>query len=118
MSTKVQESIAIMQQDVQQSFDEIRKLFRETDERLAKELRERDERMNLLHQEMVVGFQKLRELFKETDQKIRELADLFTSQWGKLIEALVEPGSVRIFQERGIGVTGSCPRMKQPRNGT
>ena len=146
--------------DVEKAIDEIWKLFRETDQRareteekLAKELRERDERLDRYiweteeklakerqereerrekdHLEMVEGFREVKELFKETaqgfkeieqrfketDPKIRELNDLFTSQWGKLIEALIAPGSARIFQERGIGVTGYRPRDMQQRDG-
>ena len=151
------------EQDVQQGFDEIRKLFRETDEKLARELRERDERldeelrkrderMDQFHQEMVEGFRELRELFQETDRrfqetdrrfqetdrkfnetdrkfqetdqqfnetdkKIRELANLFTGQWGKLMEALVRPGVKELFQERGIKITGVSPRRQRQRNG-
>ena len=40
--------------------------------------------------------------FKETDRKINQLSGLFTSQWGKLIEALVEPNVLDLFQRRGI----------------
>lgn len=36
--------------------------------------------------------------FKETDEKIKELASLFTGQWGKLIEALVRPSALKLFQ--------------------
>ncbi|MBI1924605.1 hypothetical protein HYR99_10170, partial [Candidatus Poribacteria bacterium] len=102
------------------------------------EQREREERREKDRLEMVEGFREVKELFKETaqgfkeieqrfketdqrfketDQKVRELNDLFTSQWGKLIEALIAPGSVRIFQERGIGVTGFRPRAMQQRDG-
>jgi len=41
---------------------------------------------------------------KETDQKIKALSGLFTSQWGKLVEALMRPGTVKLFQERGVQV--------------
>lgn len=42
---------------------------------------------------------------KATDLKIKELSHLFTTQWGKLVEALIEPGCVKLFRERGIAVT-------------
>ena len=54
----------------------------------------------------------VRELFKETDQKIKELAGLFTTQWGKLVEALVEPGVVNLFRERGIEVRYTARRIE------
>lgn len=56
--------------------------------------------------------------FKETDQEIRQLATLFTGQWGKLIEALVKPSALRLFQERGIQVTETQQRVESARNGS
>lgn len=41
------------------------------------------------------------QLFKETDARIRALEGLFTNQWGRMMEALVHPGVLRLFQERG-----------------
>ncbi len=42
---------------------------------------------------------------RETDRKIKDLSNLFTGQWGKLVEALMRPGTVRLFKERGVPVT-------------
>ncbi|MEI8084170.1 MAG: hypothetical protein WCI74_20205, partial [Actinomycetes bacterium] len=42
---------------------------------------------------------------KDTDQKIKALSGLFTSQWGKLVEALMRPGTVKLFQARGVVVS-------------
>ncbi len=44
------------------------------------------------------------EQMKETDKKIKGLNDLFTSQWGKLVEALVDSGLPKLFRARGIEV--------------
>ena len=41
---------------------------------------------------------------KETDRKLNDLSTLFTGQWGKLVEALMRPGTVKLFQERGVRV--------------
>jgi hypothetical protein len=56
--------------------------------------------------------------FKETDKKIKELATLFTGQWGKLIEALVKPSALKLFQERGVKVTETYQRLESYRNGS
>ncbi|MBC8230344.1 hypothetical protein H8E77_12425 [bacterium] len=56
--------------------------------------------------------------FAETDEKIKELAGLFTGQWGKLIEALVKPSALKLFQERGIKVTETSQRIESNRNGS
>ena len=47
---------------------------------------------------------------KDTDEKIKALSGLFTSQWGKLVEALMRPGTVKLFQERGIQVNQMTER--------
>ena len=49
---------------------------------------------------------------KATDRKIKELSNLFTTQWGKLVEALVEPGCVKLFRQRGIEVTRACTNQE------
>lgn len=55
--------------------------------------------------------------FKETDKQLRRLESLFGSQWGKMMEALVQPGALKLFQERGIQVHSIAPRIKHQRNG-
>lgn len=55
--------------------------------------------------------------FAETDEKIKELSAMFTSQWGKMIEAMVEPDAIRLFQERGIPVQRTYQRLKSRRDG-
>ncbi len=52
------------------------------------------------------------EKIRETQEDIRRLENLFTTQWGKLIETLVEPGAVNLFRKRVIGVRRSIRRMK------
>jgi signal-transduction protein with cAMP-binding, CBS, and nucleotidyltransferase domain len=54
---------------------------------------------------------------RETDRKIKELTNLFTGQWGKLIEALIKPGSLKLFQDRGINVQKRKTRMAERLNG-
>ena len=60
------------------------------------------------------------QLSRETDRKIHELSkqifDL-TGSWGKFVEAMVEPGVVRLFSERGIEIEGTHQRAKKRRNG-
>lgn len=54
----------------------------------------------------------LRQSKEETDRTIRELSGFFSSQWGKLVEALVEPGCVVEFRKRGIAITQSMQRAE------
>ncbi len=50
--------------------------------------------------------------FKETDKKIRDLSSLFTSQWGKLVESLVEGDLVKLLNSHGIEVERTLQRVK------
>ena len=72
---------------------EIRQLFRETDAQFK---------------EVAARFKETDSKFKETDERMdrrfRQLEGLFGNQWGRLLEALVEPGVLRLFQGRGIAV--------------
>lgn len=80
--------------------DEIWKLFRETDKRFQE-----SERV-------------LTEKFKETDKKIKELTYLFSSQWGKLVESLVEGDMIRLLNERGIKVQRTLTNVDGIHQGT
>jgi hypothetical protein len=62
-------------------------------------------------------FQETREQMKETDKKIKELSALFTSQWGKLVESLVEGDLVNLLNERGIAVEKTLQRVKGNKDG-
>jgi hypothetical protein len=78
--------------EVEKNVKEIWEMFRETDRRLDKR-------------------------FEETDKSIKELATLFTGQWGKLIESLAESGILELLQSRGIAVSRLFRRSVSRQNG-
>ena len=47
---------------------------------------------------------RLEESARQRDLAIQKLSSLFTSQWGKLIEAIIKPSCLKLFKERGIDV--------------
>ena len=54
---------------------------------------------------------------KETYRKIEKLSNLFTTQWGKLIESLCTPAALQVFEKTGIGISQiyrSAARGKSP----
>lgn len=51
-------------------------------------------------------------MFQETDKKINKLTALFTSQWGKLIESLVEGDLIKLLKEKDIDVERTLQRVK------
>ena len=54
---------------------------------------------------------------REAEQRIRKAEDLFTTQWGKLMEGLVEGDLAALLQERGIAVEGTTQRTTKRRKG-
>ena len=62
-------------------------------------------------------FQETDKKFQETDRRIRELDRLFTSQWGKLVESLVEGDLIKLLNEKGIPVESIVPRRRGNKNG-
>nr|VFJ50792.1 MAG: hypothetical protein BECKFW1821A_GA0114235_102836 [Candidatus Kentron sp. FW]VFJ52821.1 MAG: hypothetical protein BECKFW1821B_GA0114236_101315 [Candidatus Kentron sp. FW] len=73
------------------TYEEVLSLFKETAEQMketdrivretAKQMRETDRKM------------------KETDRRLKKAEDLFTSQWGRLVESLVDGALVPLFQD-------------------
>ena len=92
----------MVDQETQETFAEIRQLFKETDAKFK---------------ETDAKFKETDRQFKETDAKLRRLEGLFGNQWGKLLEALVQPSVIRLFQNRGIDVHYVSQRVKSQING-
>ena len=77
--------------------EEIWKILREVSE----SQKETDRRMQETDRQM-----------KETDRRLRRLDGLFNSQWGKLMEALVEGDLVKLLRQRGIDVHSTFSNHK------
>lgn len=57
------------------------------------------------------------EQMKETDRRLKKAEELFTTQWGKLMESLVEGDLAPLLQGRGIDIEGTAERSNKRRNG-
>lgn len=75
------------------------------------------EKVWLMFQETDKKFQETDKKFQETDKKLNKLERLFTSQWGKLIESLVEGDIITILNKRGVAVTDTIKRRTGRRDG-
>ncbi|MGF1570090.1 MAG: hypothetical protein ACFCVD_18800 [Nodosilinea sp.] len=84
----------------------------EADRRAA----EADRRAAEADQRLAESDRQLQELKRIAANTSREVAGL-TTRWGHFVENLVEPGVVRLFQERGIEVQETSRRMKSQRPG-
>jgi len=87
---------------------EIRQLLKE----LVISQKETDAKFKESREELDSRFKETDAKFQETNKKVKEAFDLFTSQWGRLMESLVEGDIIRIFNERGIKVQDTSTRRK------
>ena len=92
----------------QKEIAEIWKLFRETDRAIKNMSKETDRKM----QETDRRMQETARQMKETDRRIKKLNDLFTGQWGKLMESLVEGDLIKLLKERQIKVEATLTSLK------
>jgi len=74
----------------QKEIAEIWKLFRDTDRRM----KETDQKM------------------QDTDRRLKKLDELFTSQWGKLMEALVKGDLIKLLRKKGIEVEATLTNLE------
>ena len=89
---------------------EVLELFKETDKRFKESQRESDKRFKESQRESD-------KRFKETGKQLNELKELFTGQWGKLVESLVEGDLVKLLQDRKIDVIGIAEKHKKTVDG-
>ena len=55
----------------------------------------------------------MEKLHRDTEREIQKLSNLFTTQWGKLVEALCTPAALKLFKEIGIGITQVYPGARK-----
>jgi len=110
--------------EAEKSVQEIWGLFKETDARFKEtdaRFKETDRRLDKRFEETAARFKetdrRLDKRFEETDKSIKELANLFTGHWGKLIESLAGSGILEQLQSRGIAVTRLFRRSISRQNG-
>ena len=89
--------------EIATGFQEIWKLFAETDRKFQdtdRKFQETDDELSTL--------------FTATDAKIGAL----TGKWGRFVEGLVAPAAERLFQERGIHVNRTYQRVRAHKHGS
>ncbi|MEI7902208.1 MAG: hypothetical protein WCK89_18305 [bacterium] len=84
------------------SFESVWKMFQETDKKF---------------QEVAQQSKETDRQFKEHDKKMSKLESLFVTQWGKLVESLVEGDLVPLLRSRGIDVQQTNRRHEGCHNG-
>ena len=102
-----------MQEEARQRIKEDEWRAKEADQRV----KEFNEILKKSEQQAAREMQEIRQQGKETDRRLRKAEGLFTTQWGKLMESLVEGDLVKLLQDRNINVPKTSCRIKGALNG-
>ncbi|NJN83046.1 MAG: hypothetical protein HC802_12690 [Caldilineaceae bacterium] len=97
--------------EIWQLFRETTAAFKETDARLDQRFSETDARLDQ-------RFAETNAEVARTNANLQKLEGLFGNQWGRLIEALVQPSVLNLFQKRNHNVRRLHQRSKAQVNGS
>ena len=89
----------------------------EEDRQRAEEDRQRAEAWRKKMDQLRASIRETGEQMKETDRRLKKAEELFTTQWGKLMESLVEGDLAPLLRERGIDIEGTTERFHKTRKG-
>ncbi len=98
---------------INESHDDLRSYQAET----AEQMRETDLLIRELFQETDRRMRETDRQMKETDRRLKRAEDLFTTQWGKLMESLVKGDLVKLLRSRDVEVERLAQRTEHSRGG-
>ena len=90
----------ITPEEVWEGINELRKAQKETD----RQLKETDRQLKETDRQLKEMAKETDRQLKETNRQLRKTDARFNSQWGKLIESLVEGDLVKLFNQKKIAV--------------
>ena len=89
--------------------------MKENSRELTEKFAETDRQMKETDRQMKETDRRLDKKFAETDREIKEIGkllkqdhNLFTTQWGKLMESLVEGDLIKLLNQKGINIKDTC----------
>ena len=98
--------------DIEAITESVREL-RESQRETSEQMKETDRRMR----ETARQIQETDRQMRETDRRLKKAEDLFTTQWGKLMESLVRGDLVKLLAGRDVGVRGLARDTLKRRGG-
>ena len=116
---KFSEELSASQKETDQQIKKFSEEFQAGQKELSasqKELsasqKETDQQIKKFSEEFQAGQKELQDSQKETDKQLKKTDARFNSQWGKLVESLVEGKLVEILNEWGIEVRQTAQRVE------
>ena len=98
-------------QKLQETSEKIRENSAETSRQIQENSAEVSRKMKEGSAETDRKLQETGEKIRELSAEIKEAKELFETQWGKLMESLVEGDLVKILQDRSIDVQNTYPNV-------
>jgi len=105
------------QEEFQAYKQENDRVIKQNQEEFQAYKRENDRMIQEGREELKAFQQEARAIRQASDKRIKYLDNLFTSQWGKLVESLVEGDLIKLLNEQGILVHDVCSRRHGQKNG-
>ena len=85
--------------------DERDEYFRKEQARWEAERKERDERWAAeLEKDRAEFKERMNKISEDTNKAIKDMKNVFTTQWGRLVEALSRPAALALFKKEGIEI--------------
>jgi hypothetical protein len=85
--------------------DERDERFRKEQARWEAERKERDERWAAeLEKDRAEFKERMDKISEDTNKAIKDMKNVFTTQWGRLVEALSKPAALALFKKEGIEI--------------
>jgi len=108
----VKENGRIMRESAERHQREMHELKKEYEEKRMKERMEEEKRRKEEEAERNARWEAERKAFRErmdklsedTNRSIKEMKNVFTTQWGRLVEALCKPAAYALFKKEGIEI--------------
>ena len=85
---------------------------KETDRQMKAGQKETDRQMKATFIDLSASQKELQASQREMSKEIQRAQNLFTTQWGRLMESLVEGDLVRLLQERGVKIERTSTNEK------
>ena len=105
------------QSQSQPSWEDVKNMILATSE----QMKETDRKMQETDRKMQETDRKMQEtdrIIRENARQMKEIEYRFFSQAGHIIEGLMEPSAIRMFQEKGYAINRCCKNFKRFNKGT
>ena len=108
---KILRETSKLQEEGKKEMKELRAAQKAAQRETERQQRETDRQIQETDQQVKKTSRVVEQLRRDGNRRMDRLEELFTGQWGKLMESLVAGDLIRLFQERNIQVQRTLPNV-------